>query len=433
MNEKNKEYLSNAEIAFSNSQYDTAFEWYEKAIAVDPLDAVSYSNAGKTCIILNKLDKAEQYFQKAVELEKDNGDKYFDLGNIKFGLEKYNEALENYAKAEQLGCRDEIKQKLYYQIGMINHMSGDTKSALLNFEKSERMNTTVNADTKEIFLKRLQIYIEAEDYRNAENYAIQLKMLAPDEFRSYQIYFQILVAVGKYDKAGEVLNEAESYVDIDSDIQNRIDVYFDKAMLCVVKADKEPENAKQYFESALKLFDELQTGYDLSQEVLVNVVFSKAEIYLKLEQFDAALDCINRIDYNDEIEEKVKFIKLSCYLGKEEYEKADKYAEQLKQSNTEYYVYFATYADAFIAKKLSAKNVIQVRIAELKYNNAVAYFKNKSFENPQDIFALIFRVRLYAENGKFTRAGELIKLLPDILKNELQKYIIDCQNALGKR
>jgi tetratricopeptide (TPR) repeat protein len=63
----------------------------------------------------------------------------------------------------------------------------------------------VNADSKEILLKRLQIYVESQDFANAENYAVQLKMLAPAEFRSYQIYFQILAAMGKYDKAEELI------------------------------------------------------------------------------------------------------------------------------------------------------------------------------------------------------------------------------------
>ena len=86
---------------------------------------------------------------------------------------------------------------------------------------------------KEILLKRLQIYIQSEDYTSAENYAIQLKMLAPSEFRSYQIYFQKLAAMGKYNKVEELLAEAEKYADIDSDIRNKADICFDKATMMI--------------------------------------------------------------------------------------------------------------------------------------------------------------------------------------------------------
>jgi len=431
MNEQINEYLLNAEIAFTNSQYETALEWCEKAIAEDPSNADAFTGAGKACLVLNKLPEAEQYFLKAVALDGTNGEKYFDLGNIKFGLEKYSESLMNYAKAEQYGCKDEIKKKLYFQIGMLSHMTGDAKSALLNFEKSENIGA-VNADTKEILLKRLQIYIQSEDYSSAENYAIQLKLLAPSEFRSYQIYFQILAAMGKYDKAQELLAEAEKYADINSDIRNKADICFDKAMIFAVKADKEPNNAEQHYQSALKVFDEFITIPDLPQETLTNIAFSKAEVLLKLEKFDDALNCVNGISEDEKFKEKADFIRLSCYFGKEEYEKADLFAEQLRQSGNMYYVYFATYADAFIANKLSEKDATQAKIAELKYNNAVAFFKNKSFEKPQDVFALIFRVRLYAENGKFARAEEMVKILPDALKTELQKYISSCRDEIEK-
>lgn len=432
MSELLKEYLSNAEIAFTNSQYETALEWCGKAMEQEPGNSDAYTGAGKACLVLERLPESEQYLQKAVELDVSNAEKYFDLGNIKFGLEKYTEALANYAKAEQLDCRDEVKQKLYYQIGMISHMNGDIKSALLNFEKAENMGA-VNADTKEILLKRLQIYVESQDYASAENYAIQLKMLAPGEFRSYQIYFQILVAMGKYDKAEQILAEAESYADIESEMLNKADVCFDKAIIYAVKADKDPQNAKTYYESALKIFDDFLATPDLPQETLANISFSKAEIFLKLEMFEDALLCVDSIAENEETKEKADFIRLSCYFGKEEYEKAGEFAQSLKQSSNEYYVYFATYADTFIARKLAEKDAEQAKIAEAKYNNSIAFFKNKAFENPQDVFALIFRVRLYAENGKFIKAEELIKLLPDVLRDELKKYIADCRAELEKR
>jgi len=83
------------------------------------------------------LQEAERRFERAVELDSSSGERFFDLGNIKFGLEKHAEALANYAKAEQLGCDNEIMQKLYYQIGILNQFSNNTKSALTNFDKAE--------------------------------------------------------------------------------------------------------------------------------------------------------------------------------------------------------------------------------------------------------------------------------------------------------
>ncbi len=426
-----KELLTNAEVAFTNGQYDVALDLCEQAIAKDPSNTDAYTGAGKACLVLDRLQDAEGFLEKAVENDETNGVKYFDLGNIKFGVEKFSESLANYAKAEQYGCADITMQKLYYQIGMINYMMGDIKSALLNFDKCDSFGP-VNNDTKEILLKRLQLYIESQDYAHAENYAIQLKMLAPAEFRSYQIYFQILAAMGKYDKAEAVIAEAESYADIAADISNVADVVFDKVMLAAVRADKDKENTAKYYEEALGLLAGFEVTPDLPIETLVNIAFSKSEINLKLGRFDDALASVDTIEQNEQTKEKATFIKLSCYFGKEQYEEAAELAEQLKLSENEYYVYFATYADAYASRKLAGKSVLDANLAESKYNNAIAFFRNKAFEKPQDIFSIIFRVRLYAENGKFVKAEELIKLMPEALKTELNKYISDCRKELAE-
>lgn len=425
MNEKIKEYFSNAEVAFVNGQHEVALEWCEKIISEDPTYVDAYTGAGKASVVLDRLDDAEKYFSEAVKIDNTSGEKYFNLANIKFGLEKYPEALANYAKAEQFGCEDDVLQKLYYQIGMLSHITGDVKSALLNFDKAENIGL-VSSDTKDMLLKRIQIYVEAQDFASAESYAIQLKLLAPGEFRSYQIYFQIVSMMGKFEKAEEILREAEKYADVEADVQNKADVYFDKAMLLAVKADMEPENAATHYQSSLDLLDEFLKTANLPQDIITKVSFSKAELYLKLERFDDALICIKDIDADDDIE-KANFIKLSCYVSKEDYEKVGEYADRLKGSENDQYVYFATYTDAFTAMKLAQKDKSKKELAEIKYNNAVAYFKNRAFENPQDVYAVMFRIRLYAENGKSTQAEELAKLLPETLKAELNEYILDCQ------
>jgi len=458
MNEAIQEYLSNAGFAFVNGQYEVVLELCKKAIAEDPSNADAYTGAGKACLVLEKMYEAEDFFQKAVDLDSTNGERYFDLGNIKFGLEQFPAALMNYAKAEQLGCNDVVRPKLYYQIGIINHISGDTKAALINFDKADAVGV-INEDTKEILLKRLQIHLELEDFASAENYAIQLKMLAPTEFRSYQIYFQVLVAFGKYEQAEEQLLEAEKYSDIDSDIFNKVDMCFNRAMIFAVKAELEPENMVGHYQSAIAIFDDFLTTPDLPQDVIINIVMSKADIFMKMESYDDALHCIENITTSDnydetdvvidepintdgaenqeisaeeETREKVDFVKLTCYLGKEDYEEAILFAESLKISNNEGYKYFATYADAFITKKFADKDESKREVAMDAYNNSIAFFKHKAFENPMDYFANIYRIRLYAENGKFAMAEDLIKILPDELKDELNKYISDYRAEFEK-
>jgi len=219
-------------------------------------------------------------------------------------------------------------------------------------------------------------------------------------------------------------------------------------MIYAVKAELDEENVAVHYQSAIAIFDEFLTTPDLPQDVITNIAVTKAEIFIKLEKFNEALKCVNNLPVRDEPGddtivdgksgdesivrdnpgEKIDFIKLTCYLSLEDFEKALDYAEKLKLSNEEQYEYFAIYADAYIAQKLAIKDESQKELAESKYNNAIAFFKNKAFANPMDIFATVFRVRLYAENRRFVQAEELIKLLPGVLQKDLKKYLADCRN-----
>jgi len=304
----------------------------------------------------------------------------------------------------------------------------------------------IDSDSKEILVKRIEIYIGLEDYVKAENSAIQLKMLAPSEFRSYQIYFQVLMAVEKYDQAEALLEEAEKYSDMNTNVLNVVDMYINKAMIHMVKAEADAENASTHYDTAIAILDECLDKQDIPYEAMLKTVIYKAEIYLKMSNYDEALACVDRLSVeqvkdstgeteeelsaSNDIVEQLDFIKLTCYLGKEDFETAAILTGSLKLSENEQYSYFATYADAYIAQKLAVQDPTQKEIAEEKYNIAIAFFKHKAFENPLDLFSIIFRTRLYAENAKYIKAEELIKLLPDALKEDLRTYVSDCRSEL---
>ena len=64
-----KELLVNAEVAFSNKQYNAALNWYQKVLEVTPDDVYVLSRAGAICVSLGRFEEALTYFGRAKKLD----------------------------------------------------------------------------------------------------------------------------------------------------------------------------------------------------------------------------------------------------------------------------------------------------------------------------------------------------------------------------
>lgn len=125
-------------------------------------------------------------------------------------------------------------------------------------------------------------------------------------------------------------------------------------------------------------------------------------------------------EVTSDVREKVYFTLLSCYLAMDDFLSAEKYAIALRHSTNKYYSYYGVYTCAMISRKLKMDD------ADKKYAEAVAFFRNKSFADHSDVMAVLFRARLYAEQGKVEKAKELSLLLAESDQKSLIDYIEQC-------
>lgn len=121
--------------------------------------------------------------------------------------------------------------------------------------------------------------------------------------------------------------------------------------------------------------------------------------------------------------EKVLFMLLSCHLAKDEFAAAQQLANVMKHSDNKYYSYFGLYTGAMTERKLTGNS----DIANRKYAEAIAFFRNKTFTDASDTLACIFRARLYAEQGKYEKASEIACLLADEDRKSILDYIESCK------
>lgn len=513
-----KEYLLNAEVAFSNKQYNEALTWYQKVLEKTPDDLYALSRAGAICVPLGKFEEALKYFGHAKELDPNNGDNAFNYANACFFNKDNVGAFSAYVEAEKLGCSEDVLPRLYYQLALLCSMRQDVKSALVYFKKCEEADrggmVSLNPD---LISEKMKLYMVTQDYANAGKCAAELVAIQPTLFRNYMIYFSIVMANKDFDKAEKVLKDAQSYAETSND--DVVTILLQLAALYVARAESDTENRDRHFAQAVNILEKQINVTKLSSGQMVNVLLTLAEVYLKAGDYKKSIKCLQFIlngrvtpettpsdsdkgiiaeltpeeieammqadmemmqekidtgelsadlglyaemEYDEDgnlvpkydetmfsmlnnfngaqsetleeeqsnsgtfeitadIREKVYFTFLSCYLAMDDFASAEKYAIALRHSGNKYYSYYGVYTCAMISGKLKLKDT------DKKYAEAIAFFRNKAFADHSDVMAVLFRARLYAEQGKFEKAKELALLLAESDQKSLMDYIEKCK------
>lgn len=516
-----KEFLLNAEIAFTNKQYNESLGWFKKVLNEEPSNVYALSKAGAICVPLGLFEEALLYFGRAKELDPNNGDNVFNYANACFFNKDNVTAFREYVEAEKIGCSEDVIPRLYYQMALLCSMRQDIKSALVYFdkcEKSDREGSIVL--TPDFISEKMKIYMVLEDYSNAEKCARQLIAANPADFRSYMICFSIIMAKNDYKSAEKILNDADEYAKLN--LNDKQTLLLQYSALYAAMGDDDTENKRKYYNKATELLKEQQKKSGLSSEQKVNILMTLSEICMKSESYTDALECLDNIlkgsnksnivqkdissgevleltpdeiermieqdmmiiqnqidngemdsemgayaevDYDEngalvrfyddsvfaslnmitqdkrsvnteqnddvaekyevplEIREKIYFLYLSCYLAMDDYKNADIYATVLKHSSNKYYNYYGLYSTAMLYRKVNG----DTETARHKYTEAIAFFRNKSFADHSDTLAVIFRARLYAEEGHYEKARELGHLLAEADKESIYSYVEQCR------
>jgi tetratricopeptide (TPR) repeat protein len=431
MNNQYKTAISQAQQAFVLGNYEQALNKARMAFLLNPGAAGAYVLAGSACFVLGRMEEAENFYRKAVALDEENGEHHFNLGNCLTAQNRLQEALNCYANAEIHKCSDKTRQKLYFAMGKINQQSGKAQDALLNYKKAESI-PGPNPDMAEILLNRTEIYVSLTDWENAENCAMQLKLLLPGEFKSYQLLFQILLQQKKIKQAEEILVEGECYCPYTP--ENRIEFAFDHAMIHCFMAELEPENQEKHFDGALSWLDKVEQLSDLPKDVRTEVQLTRTEIFLKLGRMEQAVKMAATIaaltdpDLTEYIE-KARFLLVDCCKQQHDLDGMIIYAAQLKTSENLLYRHHGYYCEFWAAKEQTKSDPQQTKRTQDLYDRAIAYYKKSAMENVGDLLSYTYRAQIYADMGKYEKAEQMCEMLPEDAKVQLKAHINNCRKA----
>ncbi|MBR6102523.1 MAG: hypothetical protein IKP95_08855 [Ruminococcus sp.] len=190
--------------------------------------------------------------------------------------------------------------------------------------------------------------------------------------------------------------------------------------LATVNYDENGQPVREYPEG---VFDDMPKGFDPEKFGMPS-----PEKMAELEQAAAAA---NAADFKA----RVNFMLLSCYSAKDDFEKALEYARIVKNDkNNMYYSFFGRYAEAFAIRQLALKGQgFTKEDADRKYEQELAFFRSEMLKgNDNASYSLIFRTRMYAECGKFSKAQELAEIMPPEDSAAVLEYIEQCRSEQAK-
>ena len=130
-------YTTKGDIFYSQKQPDSAFVYYDKAIAIDPEATTAMNNAAYYLANSDKdLDRALELVERCMALRPNDPTTMDTYAWVLFKLKRYDEALKAIDQVLEEGNEDILSSEVYDHAGDIYFMNQQPKEALEYWKKA---------------------------------------------------------------------------------------------------------------------------------------------------------------------------------------------------------------------------------------------------------------------------------------------------------
>ena len=152
---------NNRAIAYKNlGLFDKAYEDYEKALGLDPLNVYAYINRGLAFHDQDRYNEALADYNRALELDPDDGRIYNNRGALYNDLKQYDAAFADFSRSFEL---DPNNAKLYSNRGLTYQRMGKYREAFAEYQKA----LEINPGLVEAYVNRGIIYYDLDFFPEA--------------------------------------------------------------------------------------------------------------------------------------------------------------------------------------------------------------------------------------------------------------------------
>jgi tetratricopeptide (TPR) repeat protein len=398
-------YYQLALLCSMRQDIKSALVYFRKCEESDKTGAISLnpdliSEKLKLYMILKDYPNAETCAAQLVAINPTDFRNYMVYFSLLMAHKRYPEAEKLLGDAQKYATlTDENRFSLLMQTAALQNVKGDHKEAIRILEERKKAGGLTGDQLSQLLLA----LSEAHSKNGDQDKAIRLLqgMLGGAAYRQ-----PAAAPAGRTVPAHDLTpEELEEMIRQDMDsIQEKIDsgeIDADMGLYAIADYDEEG-NLVHYYD--VRAFGSAAPAAGAKAEPVRPAAQSTYQLPTKLR-------------------ETVVFTLLTCHLAKDEFAPAQKLANALLHSDNRYYHYFARYTAALTERKLTGNS----DAANRKYAEAIAFFRNKTFSDATDTLASLFRARLYAEQGKYEKAGEIANLLSDTDRQAILDYISRCK------
>ena len=422
-------YYQLAMMCSIKRDYQSALINYQKYEDADKtgqaaLDTDLISERVNIYIQIEDFDNALKYTLKWLDLAPSELRAYIVYFNLLTATEQYEKALKVLDDAEKFAVKDE-NDKYAVDVSRANLYINAAGSPL---DKNGDFNEKAYEMMNELILG------EVGDQESKNQLVLGLG--------------ELCISMGKVDEAIELMQMLTSKTDADDDIS--------VSSQAPDAAKVDPAEIDAMMSEDIARMDAMVSSGEVSDELGDNVpvnydengvpvrdypdgIFGTDENGYQLPDFkgidmEAAIKQDEEEEHAEkaEFEAEVNYTLLTCYAFKDDYENTLKYARIVKNTpNNTYYAYFGRYSEAYAMMQLAKQGKgITMEEAERKYAEEIAFFRSEMLKmNMDSAYALLFRSRMYAEQGKYAKAEELADLMSDQDKAAVLEYIRECRKA----
>ena len=179
---------TNALLEISNiysvrKDYDGQIQSIERAISIDPNDAVAQYMLGKINILLENIDDAKTAIERAIQIEPEHSSWHFQLATLYREQNETDAALSHFHKAVRLSLEQQLEEDIVvnYQIELARAYSADGDAAAAKEQYDAALNKGhIEAD---LLIEAGNVCMQQEDMSAAMQRYQQATKLSPDNIK----------------------------------------------------------------------------------------------------------------------------------------------------------------------------------------------------------------------------------------------------------